>query len=285
MMGFLGKTQLWGGIAILVILVGFAPQDLHGADPSTGPVQVQLVVDVSGLATATHRPFTERVAKALRERLSIAGVKAFQIKVSGTSTLLVETGRKVDRQWLHGLLTRRGLVEFRPLQDDALDWVSLAGELPDGVELRRSGLGGDHLWSEDSAALVSFVERIALPNHRLVVSAERIGFRALLLGPPHPIGSIEEARVRSGRGSYVEVCFAQSTADMNLARKVKTKVEDWVVILDGEFVGRVAPAEKPCAVFINPPASLQRSQSRRWARQVAARIAAPVPVPLAVIRD
>jgi hypothetical protein len=107
----------------------------------------------------------------------------------------------------------------------------------------------------------------------------------MLLGPPHADLSIREARVGSGRVAHVEVAFDTSTADLDLARKVKTKVKEWVVVLDGEFVGHVAAAGKARTVYINPPSSLQRAESMGWARQVAARMAVPVPVALAVIRD
>ena len=187
-------------------------------------------------------------------------------------------------------MTAPGKVEVRRTTPSKPDWLGFARELPEGIEIR-----GDlppYLWSAKRGTLSQFLARVSLPDGALLVFPDDNGFRSVSLGATvateRQIKGVK-ARQSSTGGSFVSVDF-ETAVGASLAAAHVSEVEPVAIVLDGELVAFV-PAKSflehsPIRLSV-PDGAVPNNRAQRdlWVRQVAGRLAAPLPIAIAVLKE
>lgn len=246
--------------------------------------------DTMGPSSERRQKMAELAATRLERRLKVAQVNDAVVKRLASGDLTVAFKARQPEEWYRGLLLSPGTVEIRPVLADGFNWMQLAAELPPAVELRGLNPQPDYIWSADRTTLESVVRRTAAPAMVFSVGPAEVGWRSYALGTANVLKGEElrDARVsRSGAGnSYVSLGVATTVAD-RLAAAELSEVKEWAVVLDGEVVSLVSKdALLTGKLELTAPVRLtNREDSAAWARQVAGRMAAPIPVPIAVLQE
>lgn len=246
--------------------------------------------DTMGPSSERRQKMAELAATRLERRLKVAQVNDAVVKRLASGDLTVAFKARQPEDWYRGLLLSPGTVEIRPVLADGFNWMQLAAELPPAVELRGLNPQPDYIWSADRTTLESVVRRTAAPAMVFSVGPAEVGWRSYALGTVNVLKGEElrDARVsRSGAGnSYVSLGVATTVAD-RLAAAELSEVKEWAVVLDGEVVCLVSKdALLTGKLELTAPVRLtNREDSAAWARQVAGRMAAPIPVPIAVLQE
>ncbi len=239
---------------------------------------------------AAKNSFADIATERLRKRFEAASVKEFEFRMSTPNTLVIETGWNHERGWLEALMTAPGKVEIRRVTPEKPNWLTLAAQIPAGVELR--GDDPPYLWSAQRSALAAFLARITLPNGRLTVFPDPGGFRSVSLGEivatERQIKAVQALRSSTGT-SFISIDF-ETAVGASLAALHVSEVEQVAIMLDGELVAFV-PAKSflehsPVRVSV-PEGAVpdDRVQHDLWIRQVAGRLAAPLPIAIAVLKE
>ena len=254
------------------------------AESTADEIRWNLAVDVGSVPPSSRAALSERVAEALRARLETARIKDFVVRVKRPGLLEVETARNLDSDWLESLLVRHGVVELRPLRPDAVSWLELAGELPDGVELRGGLDEPAYPWAPQRTLMDSVVRRVSVPEHRLLVVPDASGYRVEVLGPRvradlRPV----EPRLRLGKTVHVEFELP-ADEQLQLAGPGESRVQRWGLVIDDEFIGFVSVHPERSAYYVSPPRAYRHDAAVRWAKLVTAKMAAPIRVPIARMR-
>jgi hypothetical protein len=234
-----------------------------------------------------------RMADIAKERLALrlvaAHVNDAVIKVLPSGDLAVEFRAKETLDWYRGLLLSPGNVEVRPVYTYGFNWMSLASDLPKSIEFRGENPQPDFIWSNDRSALEKTIARIKTPDFVFVVGPDSAGWRSYTLG--QPIGGavdFKKVRVRKSSGgmAYVTLSVATTMVD-RLAASELSEVQDWAIVLDGEVVSVLSREDlvKGKLELTAPQRLTSREESATWARQVAGRLAAQMPVPIAVMQE
>lgn len=234
--------------------------------------------------------FAEAAAQRLKQRLAAAGVKDAELRVASPSTVLVETGWEHERAWMEALLTSPGQLELRLAMADRPNWLELAAQIPAGIELR--GERAPYLWAPSRSTLQGFLGRVQQPGVYLTVFPDEGGFRSVSLGDvlaTHKQIRSAHARRSPTGASFVAVDF-ENAVGASLAAAHVPEVELIALVLDGELIAFV-PARaffERTSVRISVPEGAvpdDRTQRDLWIRQVAGRLAAPLPVAIAVLKE
>jgi|SRR5690554_2345791 len=240
-----------------------------------------------------RRLLAEEVAERVLTRLKAIGVKDPRTIVNAQNHIQVIAHGAGSAQIVRGAILAPGKLEIRPVLESSPHWAELAGELPQGIELRQNPgrVSADrvHLWSADFATLHRFTRRLALGQTLVQVFPERNGWRTLDLGDvlatESQLGSVELRQSPAG------IPFVQIELNADAADKVRSAAAapgantTLAVVLDGEVVSLIhrtggQALEVPC------PEHLRSHQSREaWAAQVAGRLATPIPVRIAELRE
>lgn len=234
--------------------------------------------------------FSDIATERLRKRFEAAAVKEYEFRMSSGNTLVLETGGNHDPAWLEALMTAPGRVELRRVTPDKPGWIGLARQLPADVELR-----GEHppfLWSASRSKLESFLGRISMPDGALTVYPDSNGYRSVSLGEVIATErQIKGAQVRqSSTGAPFVLVDFERAVGATLAAAHVSDVEQVAIVLDGELVAFV-PAKsflERAPVRLSPPDGAvadDRMQRILWVRQVAGRLAAPLPIAIAVLKE
>lgn len=234
--------------------------------------------------------YAELTAERLRKRFVAAGIKEFELRTASPTTLFLETGWDHDRGWMEALIASPGMLELRRVTPGKPNWLGLARQIPEGIELR-----GDHppyLWSARRSALQTFLQRITLPNGRLTVFPDEGGYRSVSLG--EVVATQRQVKRASAQQSstgapFIAIDF-ETAVGASLAVAHVSEVEQIAIVLDGELIGYV-PAKSfldRATVRLSPPQGAvpdDRVQRNLWVRQVAGRLAAPLPIAIAVLKE
>lgn len=237
--------------------------------------------------TARMRVIRDMTADRLQKRLVAAGVQQLRLDRSQPGRITVETRSAAEREWLAALLTAPGRVALQPLTRQP-DWSELISLLPEGVHLADDEVyGGLYLQSTDRERLEGVLERVTLPNLTLATwPHEPGGWRSIGLSPgalfEEDIETVERRRTPTGE-HYVWVTLTARGLD-RLAVYEAEDVQRWALSIDGEVVGLISARGPLVGRFaIEPPRRLvSQKQRSRWAADVAGRMAAPLPIALAV---
>ena len=242
----------------------------------------------------TRRLIAERLVKRIRKRLTAAGIKFTNVQVTeDATTIVVEADPDHDVQMLEGLVIPPGEFAVRAVQQVGRRWVEMTDEMPDGVELRtgEDALDRDdaYVWSESRRRLESFLADVEIPSADLAVYATGGGWRSVTLGDAlathEDVRSTEIRRVRTGAPFVaVELDPEAKAAFENIA---KPKGLRFAAVLDGEVVSLMKPtALSEHLLSIPAPEYLSGFEALMgWARQVAGRLAARIPVQMVPLRE
>ena len=226
----------------------------------------------------------------LAKRLRAAGIKEFSLTVVDASTLHFETGVDRDEGWMAALLTAPGSLQLRPVRAGVPNWVELASSLPVGVEIR--GEKEPWLWAPQRDLLEPWLARVSLAGVTIETMPDEGGVRTISLG--ETLGTergVRDVRVdRSTTGApYLEVTLDGATG-ARLAALAGSGVEQVAIVLDGEVIGVVRTstlrADQRLRISVPDGATADtRTLRQAWVEQVAGRLAAPFPVPIAVLKE
>ncbi|RDV36568.1 hypothetical protein DV096_19135 [Bradymonadaceae bacterium TMQ3] len=242
--------------------------------------------------TRARRLLAEEASKRILTRLKAIGVKDPRAIVTPQNHIQVVAPGALSAQVVRGALLAPGKLEIRPVAERSPHWTELAGQLPEGVEIRQNPgqVSPDrvHLWSADFATLHRFTRRLALGETRVEVFPTREGWRTLDLG--EVLATEENLASSELRSSPAGIPFVQIELEPGSAETLRGAASSHTsttlaVMLDGEVVSLIhrtggQALEIPC------PDHLRSHQSRQaWAAQVAGRLATPIPLTIAELTE
>lgn len=276
---------------LLFALLLIAPQ---GAS-ANGRVVYRLAIKPPPLVAAAdgeaRLAFARVAEERIRARLEAAGVKEHLLKVQDATTLTLETGYNHERPWMVALLTARGHLEVRPVVEGKPDWLQLARTVPAGIELR--GDNPPYLWAASRRRLQTWLKRISLADAVVkVFPDEGGGYRSISLGKEYgthrDIADVTVHQSTTG-APFVSLEFDPAVG-ARLAASGASDVQRVAIVLDGDVIGfaRAKSLMSQTPVRISVPSgavSDDRKARHLWVRQVAGRLAAPLPIPIAVLQE
>lgn len=272
-------------VALSIVL--FASLPLQAAETT---FRLEFTQPKNASSPKVAEEMAEIIARRLRTRFDAAGVKAFTVRPR-TRDVLVTVGGTFDPAWLTGIATAPGEFELRPVIEGAgPDWRELTDMLPKGVEIRGESARG-HLWSPTRAPLDRVLKRLSMATEmEVVVAPDVLGWRTIVVGEP----LATEADVAGATmalaptGAYnVSVAF-EPDARARLAAESSDGLQTWAVILDDEVVSLVPrPVRDTRVLGIAAPDRLGTDLAGQalWASAIVARLAAPMPVRLALFKE
>lgn len=225
----------------------------------------------------------------LKSRLETAGVSDAVVKKQPSGDLTVEFRPKQPLSWYKALLLSPGVIEFRPIFAHGFNWMSVAGELPADVEFRGDNPQPDYLWASERTPLELAVKRIMSNDFSFVVGPAERGWRTYTLGKSiNGPDELKRVKVRKSSGGLAYVTFSVPTSMVDrLAAPELSEVKEWAIVLDGEVV-QVVSRETLATGKLEmtaPQRLTSREDTAGWARQVAGRMAASMPIPIAVLQE
>ncbi|TXD37237.1 hypothetical protein FRC98_10935 [Lujinxingia vulgaris] len=242
--------------------------------------------------TRARRLLAEEAAERIITRLKAIGVKDPRAIVTPQNHIQVVAPGAASAQVVRGALLAPGKLEIRPVSESSPHWIELASQLPEGIEVRQNPgqVSPDrvHLWSADFATLHRFTRRLALGDTRVEVFPARDGWRTLDVG--EVLATEEDLTTSELRSSPGGIPFVQIELGSDSAEKIRSATSSansapLAVLLDGEVVSLIRRTggqalELPC------PDHLRSHLSRQaWAAQVAGRLATPIPLTIAELRE
>ncbi len=243
----------------------------------------------SAQSKVAKEAFADLAAERLRRRLTAAGIKEFELSVTDPATLRLETGVEKSSAWMEALIASPGKFELLPLASEDPPWLELARTIPEGVEIR--GMETPYVWSADRAKLTSWLRRIATGKLRVELFPEDGGFRTISLQEAVATESaVRSVKVESTRGSKFVRVVLDPRLRAQLAARAESGVERFAMVLDGELIGFGSFKELESRGWLRlapPPGAVSDSRELvdDWVHQVAGRLAAPMPVPVAVLEE
>ncbi len=243
-------------------------------------------------ASAARDELAKRIAERIRARFEAAEVKYARVHIED-GILTVKVGGDVTSRLAAGIAFPPGEAELRPVVHVGGQWQEQLTDVPETVDLRQGDQLLDrndaYLWSPERALLQSFVDDVSLSGAEAFVYVGEDGWRTMSLGPPALTTSdLRESRiefVQNGR-PYVALKLTQ-TGRQELERRSEADHRRWALVVDGEIVTVLKHLKfTEGALLVSTPKHLSSDDaSLRWARQVAGRLMAPIPVPLAELSD
>jgi len=260
--------------------------------PVSGWAQTNLTITVgdpreaaAGISMERRAHLNTMVLAVYQKRLEAAGMRGSQIKHQGAN-LHLSIPRKWERAFIDAIVHAPGRLEIRALAPMDVDWVQGASRLPEGLEIR--GSNEPYLWSASRSLLDRIASESSNESVQVVVSGDEGGWRtytgSTVLGVEGDI--VQSRRDRSPNGGYFVSIRFRSTMVDRLATPGFLDVKTWLVILDGEVLGLVSSASLATGTIeISAPSSLSVERQRLWVNQVAGRLAAPLPIPVAILPE
>lgn len=274
------------------LLAGFATS--AGAVESEEVVELRIDVpsaesDNPDVRRASRKKIAERVVDRIRKRLEAAQVKYTNVHIVDGGTVIVESDPDFDRRLLEALIFPTGEFALRPVIPNGRRWTDLTGEMPAGVELRagEDPLDSDsaYAWSRSRRTLQSFADEVSIPDGEVDVYPAEGGWRTVTLGESivtdADITETEIRRVQTG-SPFVSVSLSSGGDMAPSSGPTESRERRLAAVVDGEVVALMKPnALAGQTLSISAPDHLSGAKaSMRWARQVAGRLAATMPVAL-----
>lgn len=246
-----------------------------------------------GTSVLRHTKFAEQARERIAKRLKAGEVKSYEVILTPERTVKAKITLSRSAAWYRSLILSPGNFEVRPRQRGQINWVPLAKEIPEGIQIKSDP--ADHLktylWSPSYSKLSKATSRFHLDPYSVVMGPDDIdgGWRTYTVGRPvithREIQSAK--REMSGTGiTFVSIALKSTTLD-RLAQVESSKVEQWVVVLDGEVLGYVQSAglAKGKIQLTAPSRATTGEEQKSWASQVVGRLAAPLPIPVALLKE
>lgn len=278
----------------LLTLVGGAATNVAAQTPEAeGVTELRLDVptpeDVSGdLRAETREMIAEKVKPRIRKRLTAAGVKFTTVAVEEDGVVLVEADPDHDVATIRGIVVPPGRFSVRVVRSIGTRWVDLSDRMPSGLELRTGEDPMDrdatYVWSKSREKLEAFLEEVSIADGDVTIYSTGGGWRTVTLGETlathEDVQSSEIKRVQTG-APFVALELSPS-AQASFDELAEPEGMDFAAVLDGEVVSLMSASALSEHLFsIPPPDYLSGFESlMHWARQVAGRLGARIPVEL-----
>jgi len=240
----------------------------------------------------TQSEIRDETQKRIERRLDAARVKHSEVSARGQSAIPGKLKPSRPLRWYKALITSPGKLEIREIRDGAIAWTALTSILGDDVEIRSEAesASNTYLWSPSREPLAKVARRVHLPGISVVVApGQEAGWRsyavAETLATNEDLKEVQR-QISPVGAPYVTLVLSGSIAD-RLAAAGPSNVQRWGVILDGEVLGLVqASALRTHRVELTAPGRVAtRDAERAWASQVQGRLAATLPLPIAVLEE
>ncbi|MBA2665377.1 MAG: hypothetical protein H0U74_24020 [Bradymonadaceae bacterium] len=242
-----------------------------------------------------HTEMARMASERIERRLSHAGVKDFRVEVEPHGILRVTAHSSMDSDTIAGIVIPRGQMELRPLVATGSDWTSIADAIPSDIELRQDIDSLDaqnaYLWSNRREVLESFVNRISLGEAQVFVYPDEGGWRSLTLGPSLANHNDLQQVHRKTTPSGVPFVLLELRDDVAHRMRQSLQISEsshLAVVLDGEIVAtlRFSAERISSHLELSCPPHLRNSRAQNtWVTQVAGRLAAPIPIVLAELKE
>lgn len=235
----------------------------------------------------------EMTQERIKARLRAAEVKSHEVVLNKDGTLRVMIHRNFPAGWYAALMLSPGKFAIQPRTRGGINWVMLATEIPQGVEIRsdKADETKTYLWAAKRDTLSQTMKRFHFKNFSAVLGPDDIdgGWRTYTVGKS--VLTQENVKEASRQMSSTGVTFVrlQLTSDTpdRLAAATTSDVQQWVVVLDGEVLGLVQSAVLNTGKLqlSAPTRATSRDEQRSWALQVVGRLAAPLPIKVAIVQE
>ncbi len=240
----------------------------------------------------TQQKVLEETRDRLEKRLDAAQVKHSELELTREGTIDVRIRPKHPTGWYTSLIVSPGMLTIRELRPGAIAWPQLTSILGKSIEIRGER-GADeytYLWSPTRKPLEEVVSRVHLPGLQVVLAPVKEGgwrtyTAAIRLADQDEI--VEVKRQVSPVGApYITLVFAKALAN-RLAAPPRSNVKRWGVILDGEVLGlaQTSALRTRRIELTAPDPAGTRDAQKAWAAQVTGRLAATIPLPIAVLEE
>jgi len=286
---------------IVVTVAALLLSLLSSAPATAGPEGVtKMRVDVPGpegvepsLRSETREKISERVVEHVRQRMRAAGVKFSTVAAVDPSTVEVGVEAEYGRELLRGLALAPGRLRVRVVRHVGSEWQERATELPEGVEIRQEGSEIDpdraFLWSSEHSVLVDVLGDVSFDDIDVYPYSTERGWRSYALGRV----VVTEAEVegtsieRMPTGPPYVAVELSSEGRKEFRRVTKRLGGPLAVVLDGEIVGFLEPSSlTEGSLHLSAPDQVAGDDAlTEWARQVAGRLAAPLPEKLVEVEE
>lgn len=252
-------------------------------------VSVPAPDEVDGaVAVKTRQELGEKVLGRVEKRLEAAGVDFVSVEHTSAGVLDIRVDGDVSRQLLSGIVLPSGELEIRRVRQVGDLWVDRASDIPEGVRIRQAdgSLEGEnaYLWSRERRPLASFLEEVEVPRIDVLPFAASDGWRSVALGETLVTNDqVESASIdRHQTGApFVSIVLNGEGKRKTEAMLGRRDVE-LAMVVDGEVVALLdRGALAKGRINVSAPSHLAGGDvSSDWARQVAGRVVAPIPVTL-----
>lgn len=275
------------GVFTLFVALAFASPALAG--PS-GTIKMRIDIPGPGelgpeLQESTSKAIADRVVNRLNDRVDAAELKFSMVDRVGPSTVEVGLEADVGRGLLRGLALAPGRMQLRVIRHIGVRWQRQSSKLPEGVEIRQGEeleKERAYLWSSDRETLRSYVNQISFDDVDVEMYATASGWRTYALGETvathDSVVGTDIGHVETG-APYVSVDL-DGPAQRSFQKASRQLGGPFAMVLDREIVGLVDDSAMTDGVLhVGAPESVRGDRALlNWARQVAGRLAAPIPV-------
>ncbi len=260
----------------MLLAVGFEDADEEIADE-----------EARRLRAKRHRKITEKVAERLRYRAQVVREEAVARPMRG-GRVKVSMRTRRERGWVEAIMLGQGAMRVAPILDQYMLWNEVADSIPEGAALKRHPQYGHYLWSEDAEALKRLAEAFIFPDKKFyVVTDSDGGWRLMWAGAP--VLTEREVNEAAPRASVAGVAFIEAKLTKEGAQRWE-QVEELTPMMftvDGEVIDTFRAGEatqRTLTLQCGREWAADAQAQRECVEIVSARVSAPIPMRLSVIR-
>lgn len=289
--------------SLLVVALAFSLGTLALLDPVSAQsrdrrVSFQLIVDLEEDQEESvehrrrlHQEVAREAASRIEIRLDALGVKNHRVRLNNANAIDVMVYGSHSAEAIRSAVIPPGRLDVRHVNLDQSFWFDLADDLPDSVEIRQhpGSVESDEifLYSRNSQDLITLIDRITMAGVDLRIYPHGAGWRTVQLGEV-PLATEQGLRASElGRTPsaipFVTTRFTPDAAQELRSASTELGTRHIALVLDGELIGIQPFSHRQFSdtIILDCPDFLRSHDARRrWAIQVAGRLAAPLPVTL-----
>lgn len=298
-----GVRRALGHAAMAVVVVAAALTVGVGAAYASTPgnnVEFTLTVESSSaddeerLNSRARQNVAKEVVSRIERRLEAIDIRHFAVEATGSDVQVRVYGNH-DIDAIKSALIPAGMLEIRPVLVDSNPWLSVAPQLPEGVQFYHEpgSIRPDSffLFAPSPQLLYQSMDLVSSEDHHIEVFPHGEGWRTLHLGEVaathNDVADVKIDRNRSG-ASFVSLTLTGEGAQQIRSQARAAGANQLAVIVDGEVVALKHFNERRFSesVTLDAPEHLESRQMRSlWATQVGGRLAAPIPVRIAEVEE
>lgn len=246
------------------------------------------------LSARTRQNVAEETATRIEQRLETIGVGDYEVEPTADNDVAVTVYGDYSPQTIRSAVIPSGFVEIRPVRVGTTPWLEVVEQLPDDTEFHHEpGSWETHSFFLFSSSPQTLHRAAGLldDDYTIGVYPHEDGWRTLNLGDVGAThADVTDVRLHRNRtgAPFVSVSLTGEAVQQVRAVAGEAGASQLAVLVDGEVVALEhfhsdAFSE---SVTLSAPDHLQSPDARQqWARQVAGRLAVPIPVELAEFQE